>query len=69
MNKKLEFFIFLLERYSYYKNTSAGRILNELDKKQLTEFVYNNYEIYHSERLENAFEDLDNLIETGKTAW
>ena len=69
MSKEMEFFIFLIERYSYYKNKSAGEILKLLDEKKLTDFIYQMYEIYHIERIENAFDDIDNLIATGKTAW
>lgn len=38
-------------------------------KKKLTDFVYSMYEMYHSEAIENAFMDLDSLIETGNPAW
>lgn len=69
MSKEMEFFIFLIERYSYYKNKSAGEILKLLDEKNLTDFIYQMYEMYHIERIENAFDDIDNLIATGKTAW
>ncbi|MBR5675358.1 MAG: DUF3791 domain-containing protein [Neisseriaceae bacterium] len=69
MSKEMEFFIFLIERYSYYKNKSAGEILKLLDEKKLTDFIYQMYEMYHIERIENAFDDIDNLIATGKTAW
>lgn len=40
-----------------------------LDEKKLTDFVYNMYEIYHTEAIENAYIDIDSLIATGKTAW
>ncbi|MBO7380130.1 MAG: DUF3791 domain-containing protein [Neisseriaceae bacterium] len=69
MSKEMEFFIFLIERYSYYKNKSAGEILKLLDEKKLTDFIYQMYEMYHIERIENAFDDIDSLIATGKTAW
>ena len=32
-------------------------------------FVYDMYELYHSETIENAFTDLDSLIKTGKPAY
>mgnify|MGYP002237165446 FL=1 len=38
-------------------------------KKNLTDFVYNMYEWYHIEAIENAYKDIDNLIETGQPAW
>lgn len=29
---------------------------------KLTDFIYEMYEIYHAERLENAFDDIEKLI-------
>ena len=69
MSKEFRFFIYLLESYAQYKNIAANEILKTLDEKNLTEFVYQMYEIYHTEALENAFKDLDSLIQTGKPAW
>lgn len=37
--------------------------------KKLTDYIYNMYELYHIEAIENAFMDIDSLIETGKPAW
>ena len=68
MKKEFMFFAYLLESYAAYKDTSAGNILKILDEKNLTDFVYGMYEMYHCEALENAFADLDSLIETGKPA-
>lgn len=69
LNKEFRFFTFLLESYAVHKGISAGTVLKILDEKNLTDFVYNMYELYHSEALENAYMDLDSLINTGKTAW
>jgi len=69
MSKEFLFFTYLLESYAAYKNTSAGEILKVLDEKNLTDFIYDMYEMYHIERIENAFMDIDSLIETGKPAW
>lgn len=62
MSKEMDFFIYLLERYAEYKNTTAADILNIWDKLELTDFIYNMYEIYHVECLENAFVDIDKLV-------
>jgi len=40
-----------------------------LIEKDLVDLVIDSYDIYHIERLENAFMDLDSLIETGKVAY
>lgn len=63
MTKESEFFIYLLERYAEYKNQSAATILKQWDQLNLTQFIYEMYEIYHIERLENAFADIDKLVE------
>lgn len=69
LNKELRFFAYLLESYANYKRTSTGKVLKQLDEKNLTDFVYNMYEWYHIEAIENAYKDIDNLIETGQPAW
>jgi len=69
MSKEEDFFIYLLECYATYKGESTGVILQELKRKHLVSFIINMYEMYHSESIENAFIDIDNLLLTGKTAW
>lgn len=63
MTKEMEFFTFLMEQYAQYKNTTADKILRQLDELNLTDYVFNMYEMYHTEALENAFADIDKLIE------
>lgn len=58
----MEFFIYLMEKYSEFKKESTTDIVNELEKLELVELVYNMYERYHSEAIENAFQDIDELI-------
>ena len=69
LSKELKFFTFLLESYAKYKGVTADEVLKILDEKNLTDFVYNMYEIYHIEAIENAYMDIDSLIKTGRTAW
>ena len=66
MNKETEFFIYLLEKYSEYKNISTTDVLYSLDDLGLTDFIQNMYERYHCEAIENAFKDIDDLIEEKK---
>lgn len=47
LSKESEFFIYLLERYAEYKNSSADKILSQWEELGLTEFIYDIYEIYH----------------------
>lgn len=62
MTKEMDFFIFLIENYAGYKKIGADEVIKKLDELNLTDFVYNMYERYHQEALENAFVDIDNLI-------
>ncbi len=39
------------------------------DKRNITDEIYDNYEMYHQEAIENAYEDIDCLLATGKHAW
>lgn len=69
MSKEFRFFTYLLESYAQHKNTTADAILKMLNEKNLTDYVFNMYELYHSESITNAFMDLDSLISTGNPAW
>ncbi|HCC37425.1 MAG TPA: hypothetical protein DEQ14_07305 [Treponema sp.] len=62
MSKQAEFFIYLIERYAEAKKTTAQKVLRQWDSLDLTNFIYEMYELYHVERLENAFDDIDTLI-------
>lgn len=63
MSKETTFFIYLIERYAEKKGKTANQILSEWDKLELTDFIYDMYEIYHVERLQNAFDDIDELMQ------
>ena len=62
MTKEMEFFIFLIEQYAFYKKIPANKVLEKLEQLNLTQFVYDMYEIYHTEDLRNAFDNIDKLI-------
>ena len=47
-------------------STSADKILKEWDDAGITDFIYNMYERYHSEELQNAFTDIDSLLTAKK---
>lgn len=68
MTKEFEFFVYLIEAYAKYKESTASVILDKLDTANKTNLVFEMYEIYHSEAIENAFIDIDNLIATGTPA-
>jgi hypothetical protein len=58
-SNKVYFFAYLLEKYAEYKNTTAPEILKKWEETGLIDYINAMYEQYHTERLENAFEDID----------
>lgn len=67
MSKKMKFYIYLIEKYAEYKNISTTIIVNKLEELNLTKLIYNMYEQYHIEAIENAFDDIDELIKEKTT--
>jgi len=63
ISNQSEFFIFLLEKYAEYKSLPAGEILKLWQGRGLINYINGMYEQYHTERLENAFADIDRKIE------
>lgn len=68
MSDELKFFVLLLEKYAYDHNRPTGEVLNEWDEKGITDEIYDGYFLYHQERLENAYDDINSLMATGRHA-
>ena len=62
MTKQCEFFLYLIERYAEHKDTTANNVLDEWKRLNVVDLIYDMYEIYHCERLENAFDDIDKIV-------
>ena len=68
MSAEMSFF-YLLEPYAAYRKAKTGDILMEWDQKQITQTFFDNCRGYHTGRIENAFQDIDGRLQTGKSAW
>ncbi len=66
MSKQSDFFLYLIERYSEHKGMAANAVLSIWTKLKVVDLIYDMYEIYHCERLENAFEDIDRIVEDAR---
>lgn len=51
---EMDFFMYLIEQYAANKRRQTGDILREWDALGITELIYDMYERYHVERIENA---------------
>lgn len=69
MTDEMRFFILLLENYACAKNRPTAEVLQEWDDRNITDEIYSMYETYHTERIENAYDDIDSLVKTGKHLW
>lgn len=69
LSKETKFFMFLVECYAARKGRLVSDVLREWDAHNITQEIYDNYEMYHIERIENAFADIDSLLACGKHAW
>lgn len=58
----MKFFIYLIERYAEVKNTTADQVINKWDDLNITKDIYDMYEMYHIESLQNAFDDIDQMM-------
>ncbi|WP_297053952.1 DUF3791 domain-containing protein [uncultured Dubosiella sp.] len=65
MSEQAKFFILLIERYSDWKNLSTKAVYEKWKESGHLKDIYDRYWIYHQEALENAFHDIDHLMETG----
>ena len=62
LSKEMKFFIYLLERYAESRDTTADAVLEQWDELGVAELIFDMYDLYHVEKLENAFTDIDNLV-------
>ena len=69
MPEETGFFIYLLESYADHKGRLSRDVLGEWDGRGVTDDIMAGYWGYHTEAIENAFEDIDSLLETGRHAW
>lgn len=62
LSKEMKFFIYLLERYAESRDTTADAVLEQWDELGVAELILDMYDLYHVEKLENAFTDIDDLV-------
>jgi hypothetical protein len=62
MSCEHNFFLYLLEKYAEYKNIPTSDLLKKFDETGISEYIMQMYPMYHTERIENAFADIDRKI-------
>jgi len=62
MNDEMKFFIYLLENYASSKGVRSDIVYKTWKDAGLIDYIYEMYFQYHQERLENAYEDIDEKL-------
>jgi hypothetical protein len=62
MSNEMKFFVYLLESYAMKKGITGKQVFDLWKSKQVINYIMDMYFMYHQERLENAFANIDNLI-------
>ena len=60
--------MYLIEQYAAFKQRPTDDVMREWDALGITELIYDMYERYHVERIENAFEDIDAMVRERRNA-
>ena len=62
MSEESRYFLYLIEQYSLNKGTTGKETLDLFEKQNLVKYIYSMYQTYHTERVDNAIEDIDSRL-------
>jgi len=56
------YFLYLIEQYALSKGINGKQVLDLFEKENLVDYIYGMYYTYHTERVENAIDDIDGKL-------
>ena len=62
ISEESRYFLYLIEQYSMHKGITGKETLDLFEKQNIIEYIYSMYQTYHTERVNNAIEDIDRKI-------
>jgi hypothetical protein len=62
LSEESRYFLYLIEQYALRKNTTGEQVLDLFEKQNIVGYIYDMYYTYHTERVENAIEDIDRKL-------
>lgn len=69
MSDEMKFFMYLTEYYAEYKGQTTAQVITTWEDAGITQKIYDNYWLYHTERIENAYDDIDRLVLAAKKSY
>jgi len=65
MSEESRYFLYLIEQYALHKGITGKETFDLFEKQNLVNYIYSMYQTYHTERVDNAIEDIDSKIVCG----
>ena len=62
LSEESRYFLYLLEQYAFKKDINGKQALDIFKKQNIVEYIYSMYYTYHTERVDNAIDDIDKII-------
>jgi hypothetical protein len=62
MSEEAQYLIFLTEQYAAAKSLSGNQVYNIFKEKKLFPHIHSMFYTYHTERVENAIEDIERML-------
>ncbi|MDR1505834.1 MAG: DUF3791 domain-containing protein [Treponema sp.] len=62
MTEEARYLLFLTEQYAAVKGLPGSQVFNMLKEKELFSYIHNMFYTYHTERVENAIEDIERVL-------
>ncbi|MCL1833405.1 MAG: DUF3791 domain-containing protein [Leptospirales bacterium] len=68
LSEESRYFLYLLEQYALNKGITGKQALDLFESKNIVEYIYSMYFTYHTERVENAIDDIDQEMNKEETS-
>jgi len=62
LSDESRYFLYLIEQYALRKGINGKQVLDLFEKDNLVDYIYGMYYTYHTERVENAIDDIDGKL-------
>jgi hypothetical protein len=66
MSEEARYLVFLTEQYAAVKGLTGSQVFFRFKENGLLPYIHDMFYTYHTERIENAIEDIDRMLTTGK---
>ncbi|GHU04643.1 hypothetical protein FACS1894147_10010 [Spirochaetia bacterium] len=66
MSEEARYLFFLTEQYAAIKRLSGSQVFVLFKEEGLLPYIHDMFYTYHTERVENAIEDIDHVLKYGK---